>query len=135
MAVTDSRIVAGVAAIWAVTGAAMPSVAQEAPVTPDEAKMIREQIIPCWNVPMGIEHPENYRVVLDVALAPDGTVTSATVKEDRSRLYDLSYVAVAESALRAVEDPGCQPLRLPPGRHWTALDLVFDLEKAINGDY
>jgi hypothetical protein len=37
--------------------------------------------------------------------------------------------------VRAVENPACVPLKLPPGKYWPQMDIVFDLAKAINGGY
>jgi hypothetical protein len=90
-------------------GSTRPSLAQDAPITASEADAIRQQIIPCWYIPMDIEHPERYRVVLEVTLAPDGRVTDATVKEDRSRLEEPDYKHVAHMALRAVKNPSANP--------------------------
>jgi hypothetical protein len=36
-------------------------------------------------------------------------------------------------ALRAVADPSCQPIRFPNGVYVPQVDVIFDLEKAING--
>jgi len=124
-----------VLALCAAITASGPSRAQDAPVTASDADALRQQIIPCWNIPLGIEHPEKFRVVLEVTLAPDGRVTGATVKDDPSRMSDPAYRAVADAALRAVKNPSCVPLRLPEGRYRPKLNIVFDLEKAINGGY
>jgi hypothetical protein len=105
----------------------------EAPKTDDA--LIAEQIVPCWNFDAGIEHPENYTVVVEIAVQPDGRITDAKIVRDTSRLSDPTYRRVADSVLRAVRNPMCNVLKLPQGKSWSKLDIVFDLEKAINGGY
>jgi hypothetical protein len=103
-------------------------------MTASENDAIRTQLIPCWNFDMGVPNPENYTVVVRITVQPDGTVSAAEV-EDTSRMSDPTYRAVAGSAVRAVRNPNCVPLRLPQGKYWPQMDIVFDLAKAINGGY
>src|SRR3546814_9513743 len=59
---------------------------------------------------------------------PDGTVRTAEI-QDRARMAsDSFYRAAAESARRAVLNPRCSPLRLPPEKYnaWKTLVLNFD---------
>ena len=98
------------------------------------SEFISEQIIPCWNFDVGIEHPENYTVSVRIQIQPNGSIAHAEI-EDPSRLQDPVYRSAADSALRAVENPSCQPLHFPSGKYWPEMVLVFDLEKAINGGY
>ncbi len=136
MAGSESRIACGaVLALCFAMAACAPSRGQVGPVIVSEEEAIRQQIIPCWNFDAGITDPEKYTVVIRIALQPDGRVTKAEIVDDPSRMSDPAYRAVAASALRAVLNPSCVPLRLPEGWHSETLDLVFDLEKAINGGY
>ena len=104
------------------------------PMTASENDAIRTQLIPCWSPDLGTPNPENYTVVVRISVDPSGAVTAAQV-EDTSRMGDPTYRSVAESALRAVENPSCVPLKLPQGKYWPQMDIVFDLAKAINGGY
>jgi hypothetical protein len=104
------------------------------PMTASENDAIRTQLIPCWAFDAGVPNPENYTVVVRISVDPSGAVTAAQV-EDMSRMGDPTYRSVAESAVRAVENPACVPLKLPQGKYWPQMDIVFDLAKAINGGY
>jgi len=104
------------------------------PMTASDNDAIRTQLIPCWAFDAGVPNPENYTVVVRINVREDGAVTGAQV-EDMSRMGDPTYRSVAESALRAVENPACVPLKLPQGKYWPQMDIVFDLAKAINGGY
>jgi TonB family protein len=104
------------------------------PMTASENDAIRTQLIPCWSFDPGVPNPENYTVVVRISVREDGVVTAAQVL-DTSRLGDPTYRAVAETALRAVQNPSCVPLKLPQGKYWPQMDVVFDLAKAINGGY
>jgi hypothetical protein len=125
----------------AVAAPAQPTVGPQAnnltdgpPMTASEEDGIRQQLIPCWNFDAGVPNPENYTVVVRISLDQSGVVTAAVV-QDRSRMGDPTYRAVADAAVRAVQNPLCQPLRLPQGKFWPQMDIVFDLAKAINGGY
>ena len=104
------------------------------PMTANENDAIRTQLIPCWNFDMGVPNPENYTVVVRITMREDGVITAAQL-EDTSRLGDPTYYAVAQRAVDAVQNPACQPLKLPQGKFWPQIDVVFDLAKAINGGY
>lgn len=108
--------------------------AESPPVTEQDNKTIAEQLIPCWNFDAGVEHPENYTVIIRINLREDGTITQAQIV-DTGHLDDPTYRDVAGSALRTVQNPACNPLKLPQGKYWPQMDIVFDLEKAINGGY
>src|SRR5581483_5879624 len=104
------------------------------PMTASDNDAIRAQLIPCWNFDAGVPNPENYTVVVRISVREDGVVTGAQL-EDTSRLGDPTYYAVAQRAIDAVQNPSCQPLKLPQGKYWPQMDIVFDLAKAINGGY
>ena len=55
----------------------------------------------------------------------DGRVTSARI-ENLSRMSDPFYRAAAESAQRAMLNPSCQPLKLPPQKYEQWKDLRID---------
>jgi len=108
--------------------------AESPPVSEQDNKMIAEQLVPCWNFDAGIDHPEKYTVIVRITLREDGTITSAKVV-DTGHLDDPTYRSFANSALRTVQNPMCNPLKLPQGKYWPQMDIVFDLAKAINGGY
>ena len=99
------------------------------PPTQQDEDAIRDQMIPCWNFPAGVAHPENYRVAVKIEVSPDGKVTKWTVDGDSSRLSDPTYMVVLQQAVNAVNNPSCQPLRFPPGKYWPSITIDFDPKK------
>ena len=97
-----------------------------------EIDAVRRQISECWNMPAGARDAENLIVTIRATVAPDGTVTSAVI-EDRSRMGDPFYRAAAESAQRAMLNPRCQPLKLPPEKYeqWKNLRIDFNPKDMI----
>lgn len=104
---------------------------KSAPLTISEIDAIRQQIQPCWYFPAGARNPERLRVAIRLRLRPDGSLISAEVKDRARMASDSYYRAAAEAALRAVRNPQCSPLRLPPAKYdqWKALTVEFDPAK------
>lgn len=122
------------AAAQPTTGPQAALLTEGPPMTASENDAIRTQLIPCWSFDRGVPNPDNYTVVVRINLREDGVVTGVQL-EDTSRLGDPTYFAVARAAMDAVQNPACQPLKLPQGKYWPQMDIVFDLAKAINGGY
>ncbi len=100
------------------------------PISPVEQQLnvIRRQIEPCWHIPAGTRDVENLVIYIAVVMNPDGTVRRAEIV-DRARVTrDPIFRAVAASALRAVIDPQCSPLKLPPQKYqqWKNFTLSFN---------
>jgi hypothetical protein len=90
------------------------------------AKMIREQVSPCWTIPA-----DKYRpwasVKIEIRMNPDGTYASSPRLLDSSRVRaDPDLRALAITALRALRDPHCTPLRLPPEDYLLWKKLVYE---------
>jgi len=83
------------------------------PLTISELDAIRRQFISCWNVDVGARNIDKMMVSIRVDLNADRTVRTARVL-DRIPSADPTYRAFVESALRAVRNPRCSPVRLPP---------------------
>ena len=97
-------------------------------LTLSELDAIRSQIAQCWNMPVGARDAQNLVVDLHVDMNPDGTVRNAVIV-DQSRMYsDPFYRAAAESALRAMLNPKCSPLRLPVDKFetWKTFTISFN---------
>ena len=65
---------------------------------------------------------------------PDGTLLGVPRIADVGRMReDPFYRAVAESALRALRNPGCSPLKLPYDQYdlWKSITLNFDPGEAL----
>lgn len=98
------------------------------PISAQAIDLVREKIKPCWNPPAGGKNAQDIVVMLVLDMNPDGTVRNAAVS-DRSRMGDPFYRAAAESAMRAVLNPRCNPLPLPADSYesqWRTLTLNFD---------
>lgn len=83
------------------------------PLTLSELDAIRRQFISCWNVDPGTKDLAKMVVSVRVSLNPDRTVREAQLL-DNVGAGDRYYRSFAESALRAVRNPRCSPVRLPP---------------------
>ena len=98
------------------------------PLAISEIDLVRQQIRECWNLSAGAREAENLSIEIAMAMNPDGTVRQARIL-DQSRLRgDPFFRAAAESALRAVLNPRCNPLKLPPEKYqqWQNMILIFD---------
>jgi len=95
---------------------------------------VRQQLSPCWNIPAGAKDAREMRVGIRIRLQPDGTLRGAPVILDPSRLTDPFYRAVAESAVRALYNPQCRPLRLPLDQYdiWKDITFNFDPGEALD---
>ena len=81
----------------------------------------------CWNVPAGARDAENLRPEFRVMMNRDGTVRSTQLLNPE-RLNDPYFQAAADSANRALLNPRCQPLKLPPQKfdQWQTFTITFD---------
>jgi hypothetical protein len=110
------------------TASRTPASNSNQPLTLSELDAIRSQIAQCWNMPVGARDAQNLIVDLHVDMNPDGTVRNAVIV-DQSRMYtDPFYRAAAESALRAMLNPRCSPLRLPLDKFetWKTFTISFN---------
>lgn len=100
-----------------------------------EMDAVRRQLSRCWNVPGGSKDAGKLVVEVKVWMNPDRTVRRARIV-DRSRMSSDAYFrAAAESARRAVLNPRCSPLKLPPDKYetWKTFTVVFDPKDMIGG--
>ncbi|MFO0995475.1 MAG: cell envelope integrity protein TolA [Alphaproteobacteria bacterium] len=90
--------------------------------------LVRQQIAGCWNVPIGAKDVQNMIVDIHMQLGPDGTVLRAEPVDSARMASDSFYRAFAESAIRAVRNPRCNPLKLPVDSYdiWRDMTLTFN---------
>lgn len=102
-------------------------------MTISELDAIRTQIEQCWSFPAGARDARDLVVDISVVMYPDGTVRQATIVQRSRMSRDSFYRAAAESALRAVLNPDCSPLRLPPQKYnqWKTFTLSFNPREAF----
>ena len=96
-----------------------------------EIDLVRQQIRECWSLPAGAREAENLSIEIKMAMNSDGTVQKARIIDQGRLKSDPFFRAAAESALRAVLNPRCNPLKLPPEkfRQWQNMTLIFDPQK------
>lgn len=97
-----------------------------AQLSTSEIDVLKRQIEACWNVPAGARDAENLRPEFRVMMNPDGTVRSAQLLNPKPS--DPFFQAAADSANRALLNPRCQPLKLPPEKYdqWQIINFTFD---------
>lgn len=97
-------------------------------LTISEIDLVRRQIQRCWNLPAGAKDAHTMLISIRASMNPDGTVRTARILDSARMGADPFYRTMAESALRAVLNPACQPFKLPPEKfaRWKDLKLNFD---------
>lgn len=91
-----------------------------------ELALIREQIARCWNVPAGARDAKDLVIEIRVVVAADGTVRDATIVDRARYASDPVFRAAAESARRALFNPLCTPLHLPPDKYDIWKDMLVN---------
>ncbi|MDD9877357.1 MAG: energy transducer TonB, partial [Magnetovibrio sp.] len=98
------------------------------PLSDSEINAVRRQIQRCWNLPAGAKDAENLVIEVAVKLNRDGTVREARVVDAQRMHTDPFFRTAAEAARRAVLNPRCNPLKLPPEKYqlWQQMTLNFN---------
>jgi hypothetical protein len=98
-----------------------------AQLTTSELDVVKQQIEQCWNVPAGARDAKDLTPEFRVYMNRDGTIQSAT-QLNPERNSDPYFQAAAEAAARALHNPQCQPLKLPPDKYdqWQTFTITFD---------
>lgn len=98
------------------------------PLAISEIDLVRQQVRECWSLPAGAREAEDLSIEIKMAMNPDGTVRQARILDQGRLQTDPFFRAAAESALRAVLNPRCNPLKLPPEKYqqWQNMTLIFD---------
>jgi hypothetical protein len=96
-------------------------------LTISEMDLIRQQISKCWNIPAGARDAQNLIVNVKVWMNMDGTVKEVRL-ENTGSSDNPFYRTASESALRAVQDQRCLPLKLPLEKYdqWKVFVLTFN---------
>ena len=92
--------------------------------------MVKEQVAPCWSIPAGVEDVQEIKVAVQIRLNADGTLRGAPRVVDSNRMKkDRSFRVIAESAVRALLNPRCRPLKLPYDQYgiWKE-DITFNFD-------
>jgi len=102
-------------------------------VTISEIELVRQQISQCWNIAAGARQADALSVEIEIKMNPDATVRAARVVDAARMNSDPFFRAAAESALRALNQPDCIPLKLPVGKYelWKSFTFNFDPKNMI----
>ncbi|KAB2834700.1 MAG: hypothetical protein F9K49_04830 [Caedimonadaceae bacterium] len=100
-------------------------------LTMSELDAVRKQLGQCWNLPAGAKDAKGLRVEIKVWINADATVKNAEIVDTGRLTSDPFYQAAADSALRAVKSPKCNPLKLPLDKYesWKVTIITFDPQK------
>lgn len=101
-----------------------PQMADKLTISEEDA--LRQQIRGCWNVPVGARDIENITVEVYIQVNPDRTLKDAIIVDQARLSRDSFFRAVAESALRALRNPRCSPLALPPEKYQQWQETIFN---------
>lgn len=93
-----------------------------------ELDALRRQLASCWNAPIGARDAHKMFVEVYMVINPDRTLRHARVVDQRRYNADSFFRAMADSAMRAVQNPRCSPLRLPVDKYdqWSTMVVTFD---------
>lgn len=93
-----------------------------------EMNAVRAQLAGCWNIQAGAKYAENLAVEISLVMSTERTVVSAKIVDQARYNRDPAFRAAADAAMRAVRNPRCSPLNLPPAKYseWKTLILNFD---------
>lgn len=96
-------------------------------LTTSELDLVKQQIEACWNPPAGARDAKDLTPEFRIYMNQDGTIRSAT-QLNPERNSDPFFQAAADSAIRALRNPRCQPLKLPPQKYdqWQTITITFD---------
>ncbi len=100
-----------------------------------ELDALKRQIERCWNFPAGARDAQDLVVEIKVVVNRDRTVRQARIVDVARMRRDPFYRSAAESARRAVLNPRCSPLKLPPSKYdlWRSMTLTFNPREAFGG--
>jgi hypothetical protein len=102
-------------------------------VTNLEFQAFQRQMTQCWQLMSGTRYAEDQIVDIRLTVTPDRTVQDAQVVDTMRYNTDTYFRAAADSALRAVRNPRCNPLDLPPQKYeqWKVIVVTFDPRKML----
>lgn len=92
---------------------------------------VREQVMQCWNPPVGAANDGSLAVKVSFTLNADGTLADGPTVTNSSS--NPAFRAAAGAATRAVQR--CAPLKLPPEAYdyWRQVNINFDPKELMGG--
>jgi len=106
-------------------------------LTLSEKDALIAQIFGCWSLPLGLPYSEDLLVRIKLKLKEDGSIIKTEVLDHAkmNKPGQTFYKILAESALRALKNPKCIPLKVPTSGYerWKNLQLNFDPREMLGG--
>ena len=104
-------------------------------LTRSEYDALSRQISRCWNFPAGAKDAGTLIVAIKVVVNRDRTVRAADIVDRARYNRDPYYRSAAESAVRALFNPRCSPLLLPPSKYdlWRSFIFDFNPKEMLGG--
>ncbi|MYI50451.1 MAG: hypothetical protein F4114_15370 [Rhodospirillaceae bacterium] len=117
------------------TPAGVKTAARSLRLTLSEIQAIRRQLQPCWHFPVDAQDAGSLRVRITIWLNRDGSVRDAKILDGADTSRNAKLRAAADAGIRAVNNPRCSPLKLPPEKfdQWKVLTIDFDPSKLKSG--
>lgn len=93
-----------------------------------EMDALRQQLSQCWSVMAGAANAADQVVEISVTVNEDRTVANAKIVDQGKYNSNPFFRAAADSAMRALRNPICTPLNVPPNKYsqWHQMTIVFD---------
>jgi hypothetical protein len=97
-------------------------------ITMSEMDALRRQLAQCWSILAGAEGAQDLVIEVRMQVNADRTVQSAEIVDQMRYNSDEIFRSAADSAMRAVRNPMCNPLNLPPEKYdqWKSIKVRFD---------
>ena len=96
-------------------------------LSPGDENLVREAIRPCWNIDPGALGGRDIQIGIRVEMTQDGRPVRGSAQL-LNYVNDQVWIATAQRALRALDNPACQPWPLPASRwpDWQVIEFIFD---------
>jgi hypothetical protein len=91
-----------------------------------ELDALRYQLSQCWSIQAGARFADDLIVEIRARVNPDRTLSSATIVDMGRYNNDGFFRAAADSAMRAIRSPMCNPLNLPPDKYDIWKDTIIE---------
>ncbi|HQS84726.1 MAG TPA: energy transducer TonB [Alphaproteobacteria bacterium] len=107
--------------------------ANEASIIGDELSIseldaLKRQLAECWSPPSGMKDAETMIVELNVSIQPDGSVREVKIVDLNRYQSDTLFKPAADAARRAVLNPKCNPLKIPPSKYESLKTFILKFD-------
>lgn len=100
-----------------------------------EMDLLQQQLAGCWSIPVGAVDAQDLVIDIYVEMRPNRTVRTVEIIDKSRYNQDQFFRAAAESAKRAVLNPKCSPLAVPPDKYdqWKTMTIRFNPKEMFGG--